>query len=150
MSDPEVVANEIITVASAEGLNVQVISSYDQLDALVRNPPSNVVVINAHGETLPMPASWGTSWQPYYDQLASDISSHGWTFVSIAGYPVFWLITPTQPIPPSPQAAGLQRLLAGVGGQGNDGLGFDDWYSYLFGKSGGELLWSLVSFHGVI
>jgi hypothetical protein len=96
---------------------VQIISSYDQLDALLRNPPSNIIVINAHGETVPMPESWGTSWQPYYDQLASDVSSHGWTFVSIAGYPLFWTISPIQPNPPSPGQDGLSRFLSGVGGQ---------------------------------
>jgi serine/threonine protein kinase len=118
VASPQAVASEITSVAYGKGLTVQVVSSYDQLDSLVRDPPSNVIVINAHGETVPMPASWGTSWQTYYDRLASDVSNQGWTFVSIAGYPLYWTISPIQPNPPAPGEAGLRRFLTGVGGQG--------------------------------
>jgi serine/threonine protein kinase len=117
VANPQAVASEITSVAYGKGLTVQVVSSYDQLDSLVRNPPSNVIVINAHGETIPMPASWGASWQTYYDRLASDVSNQGWTFVSIAGYPLYWTISPIQPNPPAPGEAGLRRFLTGVGGQ---------------------------------
>ncbi|MGA8856965.1 MAG: hypothetical protein WB643_07345, partial [Candidatus Bathyarchaeia archaeon] len=119
VSDPQAVANEVSSVASQKALTVQVISSYDALDVLVRNPPSNVIVINAHGETVPMPASWGSSWQPYYDQLSSDVTNHGWILVSIVGYPLYWLTSPVQPTPTSPGPDGLNRFLSVVGGQAN-------------------------------
>jgi len=115
VSDPQAVASRIGSIASAKGLTVQFVISYDELDALVRNPPSNCVVINAHGEAVPMPASWGTSWQPYYDQLASDVSNHGWTFVSIVGYPLYWITSPLNP-PSSPGTEGLSRFLLSIGG----------------------------------
>lgn len=118
--DVQVVANEITSAAGAKGLTVHLISSFDQLDALVRNPPSNVIVINGHGETVPIPMSWGTSWQPLYDQIASDVINEGWTFVSIVGYPFYWVIPQTNEnnwSGPNPGQDGLSRFLSGVGGQ---------------------------------
>lgn len=64
------------------------IDTLDKLDNIVRNPPEKLVLVNGHGETMPMPQSW-ENVNEYLHQISNNIFQHGWMVVSICGMP-FW------------------------------------------------------------
>ena len=55
--DPENLFLEITDLARENGFSVSRIADLDALDNLIRDPPDDVIVVNCHGETMPMPRS---------------------------------------------------------------------------------------------
>jgi hypothetical protein len=84
------------------------ITSLSDLDALVRNPPYGAVVVNCHGEMIPMPTTWD-SWQSYFQSLARNSVDSGWIFATSVGYPLFY----TQSV--TCGSSGLNTYLSVVG-----------------------------------
>jgi len=80
-----------ITFLSALGLKGEVIETADEWDALVREAPEGVIVINCHGEVVPIPTSYGTDYQSFYRDLASLIKDKGWIFIQIPGFGFFFV-----------------------------------------------------------
>jgi len=74
--------------AEKDDYEVTHISTLDELDTIIRNPPEKLVLVNGHGETIPMPETW-TNWELYVRQISNNIFNHGWIVVSITGMP-FW------------------------------------------------------------
>lgn len=70
------------------------VSTLGQLDELVRNHPEKLVLVNGHGETIPIPESW-ENWGEYLRQISTNIHEHGWIVVSICGIP-FWCYSSNQ------------------------------------------------------
>ena len=90
IGNPSNVRQAIQELVTPKGYKVNHISSLEELDTLVRNPPDNIVLINAHGEVVPLPKSWKGNWQDYFVALGNNVKDHGWVFVSITGYPFFY------------------------------------------------------------
>ncbi len=67
------------------------IDSWDELEDLIRNPPENAIIINAHDEVVPIPPSWNGTWYDYLRAIGRDIRDYGWIWVSVRGYPFFYL-----------------------------------------------------------
>ncbi|WFO75996.1 hypothetical protein J4526_03880 [Desulfurococcaceae archaeon MEX13E-LK6-19] len=67
------------------------IDSWDKLEDLIRNPPEDAIVINAHDEVVPIPPSWNGTWYDYLRNIGKNIRDHGWIWVSIRGYPFFYV-----------------------------------------------------------
>ena len=72
------------------------ITSLEELDEIVRTPPDNMIIINAHGETIPMHPSWDTNWSQYFKKISENVKTCGWVFVSISGMP-FWCYSNNEP-----------------------------------------------------
>lgn len=81
------------TAASDLGLsfNVEVVDSIEEWERLVSEAPPNAVIINAHGELVPVPPKYGTDWQSFYRDLAMNIMYKGWVFVNPIGYGFFYV-----------------------------------------------------------
>jgi len=99
--------NAIIDMARQKGLTTNRISSYAQLRATLRNPPKHAIVMNSHGEIMPVPR--GRNWRNFYNDLGKTVQNYGWIFVNIGGYP-FWYSQQGRPIGPD----GLNAFLSPV------------------------------------
>jgi hypothetical protein len=75
-------------MAAGHGLNHHSISSYAALNALLQNPPRNVILVNTHGEIMPVPR--GRNWRSFYSDMAKAVKSNGWILVNVGGYPFFY------------------------------------------------------------
>jgi len=71
---------------------VELINTWDKLDRLIRNSPSKAVVVNAHGELVPMPATW-SNWKEYFIEIGRNMRNRGWIWVSTKGYPFYYVYT---------------------------------------------------------
>ena len=98
----------ISVLSSASDAAVTRISTLNDLDSLVRNPPEGAVLINCHGELIPRPTTW-PNWQSYYDALSGATVEKGWIFVTADGYPLYY--TQLESI----GSAGLNRFLSRIG-----------------------------------
>jgi hypothetical protein len=83
------IAQAAKTLFEANGFEVEIVSDFTRLDSLVNNPPDNVIVINTHGEIMPMSPSW-PYWATYFTRLGNNVKNHGWIFVSTLGYPFYY------------------------------------------------------------
>ncbi len=71
--------------------SVVVIDSIEGWERLVSEPPPDAVIVNAHGELVPVPPKYGTDWQSFYRDLAMNIMYRGWVFVNPVGYGFFYV-----------------------------------------------------------
>lgn len=95
------------SIARQKGLASNRISSYAQMRAILRNPPKNAIVVNSHGQIMPVPR--GRKWRNFYNDLGKAVQNYGWIFVNIGGYP-FWYSRQGHPIGPD----GLNAFLSPV------------------------------------
>lgn len=95
-------------LSSASNAAVTRVSTLSDLDVLVRSPPEGAVVINCHGERIPMPTTW-PNWWSYYDALSGATAEKGWIFVTANGYPLYYTQRETV------GASGLDRFLSRIG-----------------------------------
>ena len=72
-------------------LEVKVIESIEEWERLVEEAPPDVVIINAHGELVPVPPKYGVDWQSFYRDLAMLIMDKGWVFINPIGYGFFYV-----------------------------------------------------------
>jgi hypothetical protein len=103
ISNTEGVSNILVEILTSAGYSPQVITDLDTLDDLVRSNQQNLVLINAHGEAIPMHSSWEEDWVEYLTRLGILVRDQGWTLVSITGYPLFYYsrgdnVTQIQPV----------------------------------------------------
>lgn len=70
---------------------VRKIENPDDLDRIIRNPPDGAVIINCHDEIVPIPPSWNNDWYSYFRAIGRNIRDHGWIWVSIMGYPFYYV-----------------------------------------------------------
>lgn len=86
--NPNNVVTQIREFCASNNCEVIEIKTLDGLDKIIRNPPERLILINAHGETIPIPKSW-ENWRPYLHTISNNIIEKGWIVVSITGMP-FW------------------------------------------------------------
>jgi len=65
------------------------IENLEDWKVLVNNPPDNIIIINCHGEVLPIPQEHMENWQRFYHSLGNNIHNNKWIFVSLTGYSLF-------------------------------------------------------------
>jgi hypothetical protein len=85
---PMNVRNAISVMARNRGLNITIIDSIHGFSDLVHNPPEDAIVINTHGEIVPVRPS--ENWRDFFLRIGNAVRNHGWVFVSIAGYPFYY------------------------------------------------------------
>lgn len=85
----------VANIAQQQGMTVNVVSTFRGIRALLQNPPKYAVVVNTHGEIMPVPR--GIGWRNFYIEIGKVVNSHGWIFVGIGGYP-FWYQRQNQPV----------------------------------------------------
>jgi len=83
-----VVQTAISNFIARRGLNFHAITSYRALIGLLQNPPRNIIIINTHGEIMPVPT--GRNWSNYYRTFGNVVKDNGWIFVNVGGYPFFY------------------------------------------------------------
>ena len=71
--------------------SIEVIDSIEKWDKFVAEAPPYAVIINAHGELVPVPPRYGTDWQSFFKDLAANIKYKGWVFVNPVGYGFFYV-----------------------------------------------------------
>lgn len=90
IDNPNNVVEQIREFSEENDFEVIVIGTLDELDNMVRNPDDDMIIINGHGEALPVPPSW--EWLSFIKKISEHISERKWVFVSITGMP-FWYWT---------------------------------------------------------
>jgi len=70
--------------------DVEVVDSIEKWEKLMNDPPLNAVVINAHGEAIPVPPKYGTDWQTFLRDLATNMVG-GWVFVNPIGHGFYYV-----------------------------------------------------------
>ena len=79
----------VVGYLKALGLEHEVIESVDEWGALIEEAPEGIIVINCHGELIPIPTSYGGDYESFYKDLARLIKDRGWIFVQIVGFGSF-------------------------------------------------------------
>jgi len=99
-------------------IKMVIINNTEQLYEFIENPSNfsgenwdGAIVINAHGEVVPIPSQFITGssvdWRDWYSEIVKAIEGHGLVWVSVVGYPFFYV---------SNTKAGIERYT--VGSQG--------------------------------
>ncbi len=94
---PDVLTRRIqdLLSSAAKDLNLQfnvvVIDSIERWERIFTEAPQDAVIINAHGELVPVPPKYGTDWQTFYRDLAMNIMYKGWVWVNPIGYGFFYV-----------------------------------------------------------
>jgi len=115
--DPTNVLNKLTQFcADKDDYEVVHVSTLEELNEIVRNPPERLVLVNGHGETIPMPESWD-NWGAYLHEISNNIFQHGWIVVSITGMP-FWCYSSDEN-ETDIEWAGLDTLLENTGASVN-------------------------------
>jgi hypothetical protein len=120
IKNPIDVHNRIDLLATKLGYKVIRIDSLSRLDSFTRDPPGRVIVVNCHGETLPMPTTWST-WSEYFTKVGENIRNTGWIFVSITGYPFYYYAQTDEKSEStwiSEGSNGINQVLSVVGAKG--------------------------------
>ena len=64
------------------------IRTFSSLAELVENPPSNIILINAHGDTIPVPSTY--SPDTFITKIAENVANYGWIYVHTGGVPFYY------------------------------------------------------------
>jgi len=73
------------------GLKYHIIKSVDDWGSLIKSEAEGVVVINCHGEVIPIPSYYGDDYSSFYRDLANLIKDEGWIFIQIVGYGFYYV-----------------------------------------------------------
>ena len=111
VNNPLVVLNRIRELASPRGHRVIPVNTLAELRELVSHPPRDVVVLNGHGEALPIPTEEHGNWISFLRNLGVNVRDNGWIWVSITGYPFFYYGPDTDKIP-QPYNTGLATFFS--------------------------------------
>ena len=76
----------VVGYLKALGLEYELIDSVDKWGALIKEAPEGIIVINCHGELIPIPTSYGDDHVSFYKDLAELIKDKGWIFITMTGY----------------------------------------------------------------
>ncbi len=72
-----------------ESVEVRPLDYLGQFIRLVRDPPDDIVIINAHGEAVPYDEVT-PDWQSFYRAIALNIIERGWIWINTAGWPFYY------------------------------------------------------------
>jgi hypothetical protein len=78
----------ITNTGQLHGLTVNLISSYAAMVALLHTPLRNAIIVNTHGEIMPVPR--GRNWRNFYTDIGMTVRTNACIFVNIGGYPFYY------------------------------------------------------------
>jgi len=84
-------ASFLTTHLKKAGVSFEVIKSIDDWEKLVDQAPENLVIVNCHGEVMPIPTKYGDNYTLFYQDLARNVREKGWILVLPIGLTT-WLI----------------------------------------------------------
>lgn len=84
-------ASYISTHLKSLGISFEVIKSINDWERLVDQAPESIVVVNCHGEVMPIPTKYGDNYTAFYLDLARNLREKGWVLVVPIGLTT-WLI----------------------------------------------------------
>ncbi|MCD6096054.1 MAG: hypothetical protein J7J99_05775 [Thermoprotei archaeon] len=84
--DKNEMRSAVMGYLKALGLKYEVIESVDEWEALIKEAPEGIIIINCHGEVVPIPTSYGDDYESFYKDLAELIKNKGWIFVQMVGF----------------------------------------------------------------
>jgi len=89
----DLLAARIAELTRGSGFNVTlvVVDSIEEWENLVMEGPQGAVIVNAHGELVPVPPSYGDDWRGFYRDLALLIYERGWVFINPVGYGFYYV-----------------------------------------------------------
>jgi hypothetical protein len=111
VSNPTDILNRINELASNRGHRVIPVTDLVAFRNLVNTPPQNAVVINSHGEALPLPVEEQGDWLRFIRRIGENVRDAGWIWASVTGYPFFYYDPATDRIP-QPYTMGLATFLS--------------------------------------
>jgi hypothetical protein len=84
-------ASFLATHLKKAGVSFEVIKSIDDWEKLVDQAPENLIIVNCHGEVMPIPTKYGDNYTLFYQDLARNVREKGWILVLPIGLTT-WLI----------------------------------------------------------
>jgi len=92
-TNKDFLTTRILELLNESGFNVtvKVIDSIEEWEKLVSEGPEGVVIVNAHGELIPVPPKYKSDWRGFYRDLALLIMYKGWIFVNPVGYGFYYV-----------------------------------------------------------
>ena len=72
-------------------IDVEVVRSVGDWGRLVGEGVEGVILVNAHGELVPIPSEYGGDWKAFYSKLAELVREKGWVVVNVAGYGFYYI-----------------------------------------------------------
>jgi hypothetical protein len=96
INNPNVLQGAIANILQQHGIAVSIVTTFPQLNALLQNPPRFSIIVNVHGEIMPVPP--GAGWRNHYERMGQEVVNSGWILLNIGGYPFYYDGTTNQPI----------------------------------------------------
>lgn len=92
---PSFVTTQLVSELNKYGFKFEIIDEISKFDKLLLEQPRGIVVINTHGELVPISRRYVRNETPEYLRLLRDIreavGESGWIWVNIAGYPFYYV-----------------------------------------------------------
>jgi hypothetical protein len=119
IANPTKVTKKLEQLFSKTGFSVIQVTTFSQLDELVKNGPEHILFVNTYGEAIPIPDGWD-DWAPYLQKIGSNVRDKSWTVVSMTGYPFYYTVklgSSPVPIVAREQTNGLGAFISVCQGQ---------------------------------
>jgi hypothetical protein len=81
--------DEIRKINSSIEIHVQILYRIEDWEKLLKDAPQAIIIVNSHGEVIPIPSSYNADWCAFLGDLARLIKDKGWVLVNPVGY-AFW------------------------------------------------------------
>jgi hypothetical protein len=81
--------DEIRKINSSIEIHVQILHRIEDWEKLLKDAPQAIIIVNSHGEIIPIPSSYNADWCTFLGDLARLIKDKGWVLVNPVGY-AFW------------------------------------------------------------
>ena len=93
-SEPARVVNELSSLLRGYYFSDVHVIDMDGFRRLLKEQPENIVIINTHGELVPIPEEFINSSEPdlrFLVKLRDLMAEHGWIWINLAMYPFYYL-----------------------------------------------------------
>ncbi len=88
--DPDATVAGLVDTAYDLGCPVKIVTTIDEWESILLDPPQGAIVTNPYGGVLPAP-DWAlqnaASAEEYLKQLGAIVGTNGWTWLHTGGYP---------------------------------------------------------------
>jgi hypothetical protein len=81
--------DEIRKINSSIEVHVRILYRIEDWEKLLKDAPQAIMVVNSHGEIIPIPSGYNADWCTFLGDLARLIKDKGWVLVNPVGY-AFW------------------------------------------------------------
>jgi len=81
--------DEMRKINSSIEVHVHILYRIEDWEKLLKEAPRAIMVVNSHGEIIPIPSSYNADWCSFLGDLARLIEDKGWVLVNPIGY-AFW------------------------------------------------------------